>query len=941
MTDASINDTRKRTISSEDDRALVSPAISSLPPSKRFRLQTSSSQSSAILVDRSPPPLVQRSSPSQSSVAEPAIPDNATLDVTENGNHIEEELEKTVDENFDCGLPEDLSQRVLEFQKKALWRRFREYKRLFLRANRQVETLSNEIQDKSQELCTAERLLHQIEGEVKLCCKKLVIEQQVNRSSLLDCLQRVFSIAETAEHSLSVQRSSEAELAVRKDLAAQIGQLTVDMGAKCKELERIEELLKERTSGLVATEAKLDKVLLQRATESAQPSHAAPEADKVQPAVVEPTVVKEESVNQSSPAQSSPSKALVELQEEVDGLNASLGTLKASLEETQRSLQRETQLSHSRLNELDRLHGEKAALAQQAAKLEAILEQPLDDDRVLGSALYRELYERHTVYKNEVETIKTELAAKTKLLTQFETSRQQIIDNCDAQLSAQLQRFKSEHEKLETEINRLRGQRDQLQYSVVQMKAKEEQAQSLNQIAELQSLAQIRKEQIEMLLNENSRLKQLMSAGFSFCDFSKLLSEQSQVLRQLFLQSDVGELAEPPLAKGSELLQLLEPYSMLAIKLEHAVSENKRLLAATAPGAGGGILEADELRERVAILEKNAKLWSQILGVPNLSDSPASVLTGEVAEEWNTVQQLAKCRESELKWREQCRILEESTDPLLSEMENIMQLNATLETKLEAKVFNLASKEDQIMRLVGEKTKLNQKIQLLHKQATTAQNSVLAKQRQTDKLEEYLRKLEERERNLSRQHQQAEAEIQQVKSVSLFHEKNARELQRKLSNVEARLVESQASFHAIEERVVDQVKKKEAAEFAQNRLAEEIAKLKNEKFDLEKEKSKLSERLTFLEERALQKANATGALNGLSNSTLLSDDVESLKAQLGDYKRLLKCSACGIRFKSHCILRCMHTFCFECLDDRVRSRQRKCPSCALAFDKADIKQVYL
>jgi hypothetical protein len=31
----------------------------------------------------------------------------------------------------------------------------------------------------------------------------------------------------------------------------------------------------------------------------------------------------------------------------------------------------------------------------------------------------------------------------------------------------------------------------------------------------------------------------------------------------------------------------------------------------------------------------------------------------------------------------------------------------------------------------------------------------------------------------------------------------------------------------------------------------------------------------------------------------------------------------------------------ECVDDRVNSRQRKCPTCAQAFSKDDIKQIYL
>jgi E3 ubiquitin-protein ligase BRE1 len=57
-------------------------------------------------------------------------------------------------------------------------------------------------------------------------------------------------------------------------------------------------------------------------------------------------------------------------------------------------------------------------------------------------------------------------------------------------------------------------------------------------------------------------------------------------------------------------------------------------------------------------------------------------------------------------------------------------------------------------------------------------------------------------------------------------------------------------------------------------------------------------------------------------------------------QRMLKCSSCRQKFKSHTITRCFHMFCKDCIDSRLETRQRKCPSCSAAFGAHDVQQVY-
>lgn len=64
------------------------------------------------------------------------------------------------------------------------------------------------------------------------------------------------------------------------------------------------------------------------------------------------------------------------------------------------------------------------------------------------------------------------------------------------------------------------------------------------------------------------------------------------------------------------------------------------------------------------------------------------------------------------------------------------------------------------------------------------------------------------------------------------------------------------------------------------------------------------------------------------------------KTQSCSFQKMLKCNSCKQRFKSHIITRCMHLFCGECLDARIETRQRKCPTCSMGFGVGDVASVY-
>lgn len=78
-----------------------------------------------------------------------------------------------------------------------------------------------------------------------------------------------------------------------------------------------------------------------------------------------------------------------------------------------------------------------------------------------------------------------------------------------------------------------------------------------------------------------------------------------------------------------------------------------------------------------------------------------------------------------------------------------------------------------------------------------------------------------------------------------------------------------------------------------------------------------------------------------SGDEINAPDYATIKEELRDIKKIAQCGVCHFRLKNHCLIKCMHCFCKECLDTRLETRQRKCPQCGLAFGPNDIKAIYI
>ncbi|RLN69754.1 hypothetical protein BBP00_00000141 [Phytophthora kernoviae] len=84
-------------------------------------------------------------------------------------------------------------------------------------------------------------------------------------------------------------------------------------------------------------------------------------------------------------------------------------------------------------------------------------------------------------------------------------------------------------------------------------------------------------------------------------------------------------------------------------------------------------------------------------------------------------------------------------------------------------------------------------------------------------------------------------------------------------------------------------------------------------------------------ERQLQSAKSASSTGELT-------DLE--RFELRDLQKLVNCSVCQDRRKDVIISKCFHMFCKECIENNLKSRNRKCPTCKKMFGHDDVKTVW-
>ncbi|KIV80505.1 hypothetical protein PV11_08001 [Exophiala sideris] len=226
------------------------------------------------------------------------------------------------------------------------------------------------------------------------------------------------------------------------------------------------------------------------------------------------------------------------------------------------------------------------------------------------------------------------------------------------------------------------------------------------------------------------------------------------------------------------------------------------------------------------------------------------------------------------------------------------------------KVTEFAAMEEKVLRLSAEKAKADQKFFAAMKSKETRDSEI---------------------RTLRLQNSKSAEAVSQLKEVESASRALLATMEKQLADLKDGL-----TFKTNEHRTIQQQNITQGLEVA--RLNTQLTELKNQ--------------LTAKDGRFAQTANLCRAAEV---------EVEELKASLKDTRRNLEqwksksgqseqyeilrqfayCNICKRALKNTVIKTCGHTFCNECVEERLTSRSRKCPNCGKSFGSNDHMRITL
>ncbi|KAG7446279.1 uncharacterized protein BT62DRAFT_993950 [Guyanagaster necrorhizus] len=259
----------------------------------------------------------------------------------------------------------------------------------------------------------------------------------------------------------------------------------------------------------------------------------------------------------------------------------------------------------------------------------------------------------------------------------------------------------------------------------------------------------------------------------------------------------------------------------------------------------------------------------------------------------------------------------EAETSLYAELDKLSIAWEGLDRQLKNKIFDLSGLEERLVKSGLDRAKSENKYYQAVREKEAIEGERKSLQRVIDKHEKIQERSKEMERSLQQQ-------LSACKQESEYYLADYRATASKLRDMQLDNDRLRNTTQAVEQSLVD--------------IRQHVADLENQLESKRAELRKQDENVAHLKkehERQLMKQKISAA----ATATKPVKDSE-LQVQLDEAMSLLKCSTCKQSMRTIVLSKCMHTFCKDCIDARLSTRQRKCPSCNLAFGQNDVLQIY-
>ncbi|KAG1799697.1 BRE1 E3 ubiquitin ligase-domain-containing protein [Suillus plorans] len=523
-----------------------------------------------------------------------------------------------------------------------------------------------------------------------------------------------------------------------------------------------------------------------------------------------------------------------------------------------------------------KLEAEIRTQAEIIAKLEVERAAPTVE-MVSGTVHYKILSER----RDQLEHLKAENDSRIGhldvMIRDLQSSRMQFEEETRTSAQQMNQELKAVLAKRDADLSRLRDQRELLHAELNELRSRENIKYQSSR--ELKALAESRAERITQLESEVRRHKAKLAAHAGNEDLMKHFWE--------------GKVDDLQYVDGLRK-KLIETEAKLA-----ALQKSMSTIREEQPDIARHIASEAAAREELAAVTTELSRYQSLLGKPSSSD---------------LVRQL-QAKEDELqKMRLLAEQHQQAEDAIYAEVERLSGAWEALDGQLKSKVVSLIAAEEKVAKSAHEKAKADNKYFAAMRDRESVEIERKTAIRNLEKQAKVVERLADGEKNLQQQIGHLEAANQRLHRV---------------------MDEAETRFTALESDILMYKKQAESTE----EMMMNVRKIADEKYaHIHHLKGCLFKRDDDLTRMKAEVDKLRVEAKKLKSASASEKEAE-LMEEAASVWRLIKCSTCKEHMRGVALTKCSHTFCKQCIDARISTRQRRCPHCNSGFAQSEVVNV--
>lgn len=615
---------------------------------------------------------------------------------------------------------------------------------------------------------------------------------------------------------------------------------------------------------------------------------------------VQPTSQQQASGQQQAPQSSSSASSL---QPQIKSETHSPAAASPAVDVTsQEELKEQRELATTRLKEIDMLQ-EKLQQVLRDLELAKSAAHQVSDFAIQNSPLFLSLQSQYSTLFQERQQLKGQLDESVQ---QLKECKEQYMGHLDKVEADEIKY----HRMVQEDITRLSEKLAESQREVQMLRIENEQtrvaSEQMSTSKELRRFAGGLQKENKQLKAELTRCKQSVEEGQTMLerlrDGASLASLEVRAIEKRVTEkpkdTDSTESKDAETLR-EELKKLKEDIK----KAQDAEKESRMLL-----DAYKGV--SKEQREKAEIMGSEAKCKIELEEAKKTLEAQSDRLMrdclndSEASQRWkeaqDTIQQLHHALSSS----------QRNYNALLSEMDVTGEAFEEMQEQNTRLLSQLQEKDDANFKLMSERINANTLHSLQREEKQVLESHAQMIKSQLTAQSELIQRLHEKERLLQLDLTGREEEITRRVAHTESLKRKALECAQSAQDRKIQAEKSSAEVKELRQRLADHQAAVEQEQHQVRRLKEEIASVQ-------------------------QQADRS------KQSSFLATADEILQEEVKIYKTKLTCPCCNTNKKDCILIKCYHVFCFDCVQKRYDTRQRKCPKCNAAFGANDFHRVYL